>query len=136
MSCNRSISKLMYDHKASAELSTLTHSVWVSHIETKCHSLTHSTTKLTHCTFLASPNHVTSPSAYIAKSMRFNHLVSTNKTKFRPSLKLDGTLSSILTVKLKLAKSEYCHKYDPPLSVLKSAKKATSDYNKAHNSKN
>ena len=67
-----------------------------------------------------SPNHVTSPSACTAKSMHYN-LASTNKTKFRPSLKLDGTLLSILTVKL--AKSEHCHKYDPPLSVLKYAKR-------------
>ena len=69
-----------------------------------------------------------------AEEERVFSMVTKNKTKFRPSLKLDGTLSSILTVKL--AKSEHCHKYDPPLSVLKSTKKATSDYNKAHSSKN
>ena len=68
-----------------------------------------------------------------AEEERVFSMVTKNKTKFRPSLKLDGTLSSILTIKL--AKSEHCHKYNPPLSVLKSAKKATSDYNKAHNSK-
>ena len=117
-----------------AELSTLTHSAWVSHIETKSHSLTHSTTKLTHLHPFGFTESRDFTKRLYSKKHVFNHLASTNKTKFRPSLKLDGTLSSILTVKL--AKSEYCHKYDPPLSVLKSAKKATSDYNKAHNSKN
>ena len=60
-------------------------------------------------------------------------LVTKNKTKFRPSLKLDGTLSSIIT--LKLANSEPCHKYELPNEVLKSAKKATMTYNQAHSSK-
>jgi len=56
-----------------------------------------------------------------------------NKTKFRQSLKLDGTLSSILTIKL--AKSEPCHKYNPSAAVIKSAKKATTEYNRVHSSK-
>jgi len=57
-------------------------------------------------------------------------MVTKNKMKFRPSVKIDCTLLSILTIKL--AKSEPCHKFSPAASVLKSAKKATT---KAHSSK-
>ena len=51
-------------------------------------------------------------------------LVTKNKTKFRPNLKLDGTLSSILTIKL--GKTQPCQSYKPPKAVLESAKKAKS----------
>ena len=57
-------------------------------------------------------------------------LVTKNKTKFRPNLKLDGTLSSILTIKL--ANTVPCQDYEPPKEVLESAKKATMAYNRAH----
>ena len=50
-------------------------------------------------------------------------MVTKNKANFRPKLKLDGTLSSILTIKLVNPKP--CHRLDPPLEVLKSSKKAT-----------
>ena len=36
-----------------------------------------------------------------------------------------ATLSSILTIKL--AKSEPCHKYNPPANVVKSAERATAE---------
>ena len=68
-----------------------------------------------------------------AEEERIFSMVTKNKTKFRPSLKLDGTLSSILTIKL--AKSEPCHKYNPSAAVVKSAKKATTEYNRAHSNK-
>ena len=42
-------------------------------------------------------------------------MVTKNKTKFRPSLKIDGTLSSILTIKL--AKSEPCNKFSPTANL-------------------
>ena len=68
-----------------------------------------------------------------AEEERVFSLVAKNKTKFRPSLKLDGTLSSIIT--LKLANTEPCHKYEPTKEVITSAKRATMTYNRAHSSK-
>ena len=55
-------------------------------------------------------------------------LVAKNKTKFRPNLKLDGTLSSILTIKLLVGNTQPCQSYQPPKAVLESAKKETMDY--------
>ena len=54
-------------------------------------------------------------------------MVTKNKTKFRPNLKFDGMLASILTIKL--ANPESCHQFDPPIEVLKSSKHATVEYN-------
>lgn len=68
-----------------------------------------------------------------AEEERVFSLVTKNKTKFRPNLKLEGTLSSIVT--LKLANTESCHTYDPTKEVLAAAKKATMTYNRAHSSK-
>lgn len=42
----------------------------------------------------------------------------------------NGTLASILTNKL--ANPEPCHKYEPKKVVLETAKKATMEYNRAH----
>lgn len=69
-----------------------------------------------------------------ASEERVFSMVRKNKTPFRPSLGLDGTLSSIITVKLGI--EEPCIKYEPSSALLKSAKKATWEYNKAHSSKN
>ena len=44
------------------------------------------------------------------------------KTKMRPSLQLDGTLSSILIIML-AAGNIPCHEFEPPGSVLETAKK-------------
>ena len=68
-----------------------------------------------------------------AQEERVFSLVTKNKIKFRPSLKLDGTLASILTIKL--ANEQPCYKFDPPHEVIASAKKATMTYNRAHSSK-
>ena len=57
-------------------------------------------------------------------------MVTKNKTNFRASLQIDGTLSSILT--LKCADVEPCDSFDPPRDVLETAKKATMAYNTAH----
>uniref|UniRef100_A0A1X7UW26 HAT C-terminal dimerisation domain-containing protein n=1 Tax=Amphimedon queenslandica TaxID=400682 RepID=A0A1X7UW26_AMPQE len=57
-------------------------------------------------------------------------LITKNKTGFRPSLKLDGTLSSIIQVKL--ANPEPCHRYEPTKEFIGKAKTATMTYNKAH----
>lgn len=43
-------------------------------------------------------------------------LVRLNKTPYQSSLSLDGTLSSILTVKMQ--NLEPCHKYEPPIECL------------------
>ena len=68
-----------------------------------------------------------------AEEERVFSLVTKNKTKFRPNLKLDGTLSSILTIKL--ANTAPCQNYEPPTEVIESARKATMAYNRAHSSK-
>ena len=61
-------------------------------------------------------------------------LISKNKTKFRSNLQLDGTLSSIITIKL--ANLELCNKYEPPKSILEKAKTAvTMEYNCEHSKK-
>ena len=65
-----------------------------------------------------------------AEEERVFSLITKNKTSFRPSLKLDGTLSSIIQVKL--ANPEPCHRYEPTKEVIKKAKTATMMYNKAH----
>ena len=57
-------------------------------------------------------------------------LINKNKTKFRPSLKLDGTLSSIIT--LKLANTVPCHLFEPDDKIVQDAKRATMLYNKEH----
>ena len=65
-----------------------------------------------------------------ASEERIFSMVTKNKTTFRSNLKLDGTPSSILTVKL--ANPEPCHMYEPEKSVLDTAKRATMVYNRAH----
>ena len=65
-----------------------------------------------------------------ASEERIFSMVTKNKTTFRPNLKLDGTLASILTVKL--ANPEPCHTYEPEKLVLETAKKATMMYNRSH----
>ena len=53
-------------------------------------------------------------------------MIAKNKTKFCPSLKIDGTLSSILTIRL--ANLEPYHKFEPPREVLTRNKQPTSQY--------
>ena len=57
-------------------------------------------------------------------------MVRKNKTPFHPSLNVDKTLPSILTVKL--ATEESCHKFEPHSSVVNKAGKVTWEYNKEH----
>ena len=68
-----------------------------------------------------------------ASEERVFSMVRKNKTPFRPSLGLDGTLQSILQVKLGV--EEPCEKFDPIKDLLMKAKKATWEYNKAHSSR-
>lgn len=65
-----------------------------------------------------------------AEEERVFSMVTKNKTSFRPNLKLDGTLQSILTIKL--GNPEPCTRYEPAKSVVTTAKKATMEYNRAH----
>jgi len=68
-----------------------------------------------------------------AQEDRVFSIVMKNKTIFRPNLKLDETLSRILT--LKLANPVPCLKYEPPHAVIESGRKASREYNKAHSSR-
>lgn len=68
-----------------------------------------------------------------AQEERVFSMVRKNKTSFRPSLDPKGTLSSILTVKL--ASTCDAHSYEPSKEVLRKAKSATWEYNKAHSKK-
>ena len=68
-----------------------------------------------------------------AEEERVFSMVRKNKTAFRPSLDPKGTLSSILTIKL--ANTQPAHSYESSKKVLKKAKSATWDYNKAHSKK-
>ena len=65
-----------------------------------------------------------------ADEERVFSMVRKNKTPFRPSLGLDTTLPSLLTVKL--ATEEPCHKFEPHPSVVARAGKVTWEYNKEH----
>ena len=67
-----------------------------------------------------------------AAEERVFSMVCKNKTPFRPSLGLDGTLSSIITVKLGI--EEPCEKFEPDRALLDDAKKATWEYNKPYSS--
>lgn len=55
-------------------------------------------------------------------------LIRKNKTAFRPSLQVDGTLASLPTIKMANKESSF----EPPADLLSSAKKATWNYNKEH----
>ena len=68
-----------------------------------------------------------------AEEERVFSLVTKNKTKFRPNLSLDGTLSSIITVKL--ASSTPCSKFESGKEVLELARKASMLYNRANNNR-
>ncbi|CAL8340082.1 unnamed protein product [Boreogadus saida] len=67
-----------------------------------------------------------------ADAERVFSVVGLNKTNTRNSLALDGTLSSIMTIKM--ADLEPCFKWEPPSDVLKASKKATGQSNRAHRS--
>lgn len=60
---------------------------------------------------------------------RIFSLIRLNKTTYRSCLSLDGTLSSILTVKTHISDSS---KFDPSKEMLDKAKKATRQYNLEH----
>ena len=65
-----------------------------------------------------------------ASEERLFSLVRLNKTSYRSRLSLDGTLSSILTIKMHNA--EPCYKFEPTNEMLENAKRATREYNQQH----
>ncbi|KAK6313957.1 hypothetical protein J4Q44_G00154160 [Coregonus suidteri] len=67
-----------------------------------------------------------------ADADRVFSVVGLNKTKRRHSLALDGTRSSIMTIKM--ANLEPCFKWEPPSDIIKASKKATGQYNHADRS--
>ncbi|XP_073669772.1 uncharacterized protein [Paramisgurnus dabryanus] len=66
-----------------------------------------------------------------ADAERVFSMVGLNKTKTRNSLALDGTLSSIMMVKMASIEPQ-CFKWEPPTSVIKASKHATNTYNIKH----
>lgn len=65
-----------------------------------------------------------------ADAERVFSVVGLNKTKARKSLALDGTLSSIMAIKM--ADLEPCFKWEPSPTIIKASKKVTGMYNKEH----
>ena len=65
-----------------------------------------------------------------AAEERIFSFVKLNKTPQRNKLNYDGTLSSILTIKLN--DIEPCFEYEPSKKTLKISQSATSIYNKNH----
>ncbi|XP_054866385.1 uncharacterized protein LOC118469155 [Amphiprion ocellaris] len=65
-----------------------------------------------------------------ANAQRVFSLVGLNKTQTRNSLALEGTLSSILTIKM--ATLELCHECETTPEIIKASKKATREDNMAH----
>jgi hypothetical protein len=64
---------------------------------------------------------------------RLFSMVRKNKTESRSSMKLDGTLSNLLSMKLQYPETTTpCHKWNPDEELLKNSKKATKDYNDKH----
>ena len=62
-----------------------------------------------------------------ANAERTFSLIGLNKTDTRNRLSLEGTLSSIMT--MKMSSLEPCFRYEPPAEVVKQAKTATVAYN-------
>ena len=83
---------------------------------------------------LAKVTHLVLVSPHLnAQEERVFSMVTKNKSAFRPKLKLDKTLTSILSVKLE--NPGPCHHFEPPQSVIETAKKATMEHNQLHQSK-
>ena len=65
-----------------------------------------------------------------ASSERIFSLTRKNKTVFHLSLSTERTLVSVLTVRVN--QKDPCHKFKPPASLLKKAKRCTWKYNQLH----
>jgi hypothetical protein len=67
---------------------------------------------------------------------RLFSMVRKNKTDSRSSMKLDGTLSNLMSMKLHYPETTTpCHKWNPEEELLKNSKKATKVYNLEHKNK-
>lgn len=67
------------------------------------------------------------------KNARVFSMVGLNKTSTRNSLSLNGTLASIMTLKM-AGLEPNCFKWEPTTQKMKDSKKATNTYNKQHQS--
>ncbi|XP_058881945.1 uncharacterized protein LOC117403636 [Acipenser ruthenus] len=66
-----------------------------------------------------------------ADAERVFSMIGLNKTDTRNALALEGTLSSIMTIKMS-GMEPNCFKYEPPAEVIKASKSAASSYNREH----
>ncbi|XP_058876373.1 uncharacterized protein LOC117432754 [Acipenser ruthenus] len=64
-----------------------------------------------------------------ADAERVFSMIGLNKTDTRNALALEGTLSSIMTIKMS-GMEPNCFKYEPPAEVIKASKSAASSYNR------
>ena len=76
---------------------------------------------------------LTIPHSNAGEERVFN-LIKLNRTPTRSSLNTDGTLSSL--IQIKLANQDSCIDWEPPTDLLKTAKKATKVYNDLHKRSN
>ena len=70
-----------------------------------------------------------------ANEERVFSIVGLNKTDTRNRLRLEGTLSSILTLKMAALKKTPCFSFEPPSEILRASKTATYRYNSSRKSK-
>ena len=64
---------------------------------------------------------------------RLFSMVRKNKTDSRSSLKLEGTLSNLLAMKLQYPEdTSPCFKFNPDENLISAAKKAAKEYNRGH----
>ncbi|KAK6481138.1 hypothetical protein HHUSO_G17313 [Huso huso] len=66
-----------------------------------------------------------------ADAERVFSMIGLNKTDTRNALDLEGTLSSIMTIKMS-GMEPNCFKYEPPAEVIKASKSAASSYKREH----
>ena len=72
-----------------------------------------------------------------AREKRIFSMIRKNETDFRSPLQLDGSLNSIMRIKMYVPESlTASHKWKPSSSLLKACKQATKAYNDLHKSKN
>ena len=70
---------------------------------------------------------------HCAGEERLFSMVRKNKTDSRSSLKLEGTLSNLLAMKLQYPEdTSPCFKFNPDENLISAAKKAAKEYNRVH----
>ncbi|KAK6466758.1 hypothetical protein HHUSO_G35875 [Huso huso] len=68
---------------------------------------------------------------HLGAGERVFSMIGLNKTDTRNALALEGTLSSIMTIKMS-GMEPNCFKYEPPAEVINASKSAASSYNREH----